>query len=257
MWPDCRLNNTCMVPMCLPLFSHLSPSGVDMAQDFSDPLTSAVYASSKTETIHDPLLAPSPTAVEPKSAKVNASFDSDPLSSPSVNKPQIRTAPSVRHKTQSLGSTKTVTTGSIPGRLSHLSSSSTPSSPLSHPFSDPLDSRNSDGDNEKYKRQGYPKEIDSSNDSTVRPRSAFASFPATAQPPTVADSPSSNTPRSSAPVMDATSSPKSISSPLRQESSYDQQRVKAPQFLHITVSDTDRRGKDGMFVLSAQVIMGK
>ncbi|GJJ70603.1 hypothetical protein EMPS_02952 [Entomortierella parvispora] len=39
---------------------------------------------------------------------------------------------------------------------------------------------------------------------------------------------------------------------LRHESSYDQQRVKAPQYLHITIPDTNRRGKDGMFILSVQ-----
>lgn len=39
---------------------------------------------------------------------------------------------------------------------------------------------------------------------------------------------------------------------LRRESPYDQQRVKAPQYLHITIPDTNRRGKDGMFLLSVQ-----
>ncbi|KAF9964359.1 Vacuolar protein sorting-associated protein 17 [Mortierella alpina] len=41
----------------------------------------------------------------------------------------------------------------------------------------------------------------------------------------------------------------------RRDSSYEQQRVKAPVYLRITIPDTDRKGKDGMFVLSVQTNM--
>ncbi|KAG0220906.1 Vps5 C terminal like-domain-containing protein [Mortierella sp. GBAus27b] len=236
-----------------------------MAQDFSDPLTSAAYASSRTQTRYDPLLAPSSTpAHNEQSTKAKVSSYSllpDPLSSPTVSPLQTRTTPSasIRRNSPSPAPTRAATTGASPARLSTPPPSS---SPRSQPFSDPLlDSRSSDSDYERFKRHGFRKDGDHLNDSPVRPRSAIASFTSPSPQVNVLDSPYNSAPHSpAAPPLatDIANSPKAVSSPLRnspRESSYDQQRVKAPQFLHITISETDRKGKDGMFVLSAQTNM--
>ncbi|KAG9073096.1 Vacuolar protein sorting-associated protein 17 [Linnemannia hyalina] len=218
-----------------------------MAQDFSDPLTSAAYASSKTTAASgsDPFRLAQSASTQPKPAS--------PLP-------------------------KRATTVTKPKRFSEeVSSFSSPSSPLSHPFADPLDSGHSNGgDYEPYMKttSGYST-YQQYNNSThfnnqAGNRSTIASFPTTSahttslpnssrqspaptQPPPVA----SSSPGATTPPGFRSSSPKAVSPPriTRRDSSYDQQRVKAPQYLHITIPDTDRRGKDGMFLLSVQTNM--
>ncbi|KAG0256994.1 Vacuolar protein sorting-associated protein 17 [Mortierella polycephala] len=63
----------------------------------------------------------------------------------------------------------------------------------------------------------------------------------------------SSTPPS--PSFSSSSSPSATPRMTRRDSSYEQQRVQAPQYLHIMVSDPDRRAKDGMFVLSVRTNM--
>ncbi|KAK3813476.1 MAG: hypothetical protein JOS17DRAFT_454980 [Linnemannia elongata] len=175
---------------------------------------------------------------------------------------------------------KRATTTAKPNRFSQeVSSFSSPSSPLSHPFADPLDSGHSNGgDYEPYMKttSGHSSYQQYNNNNTninnqAGNRSTIASFPTTSvytaslpnssrqspaptqPPPVTSSSPSSTTP----PPALRSSSPKAVSPPkiTRRDSSYDQQRVKAPQYLHITIPDTDRRGKDGMFILSVQTNM--
>ncbi|KAF9130416.1 Vacuolar protein sorting-associated protein 17 [Mortierella sp. 14UC] len=255
-----------------------------MAQNFSDPLTSAAYASSKTASGSDPLLAPTP------SPEVNAQLPvltspvrktKDPLSSSAPAQQNSRHAQSTSSTQSKPASplppkkaTTTTTTTAKPNRFSEdVSSFSSPSSPHSHPFADPLDSGYSNGDYEPYARSktpvysGYQHSSSNSNINQAGNRSTIASFPnhaasisslpnssrqspAPVVPPPVSSSPGATTPPHS-------NSPKAVSPPriTRRDSSYDQQRVKAPQYLHITIPDTDRRGKDGMFILSVQTNM--
>lgn len=270
-----------------------------MAQDFSDPLTSAAYASSKTTAASgsDPLLAPTPTkgplsgqASSPTKTRDSLlhSYSINPLSSSS---PSPCPSPSpAQHQNSRLAQSastqpkpasplpKRATTTAKPNRFSQeVSSFSSPSSPLSHPFADPLDSGHSNGgDYEPYMKttSGHSSYQQYNNNNTninnqAGNRSTIASFPTTSvytaslpnssrqspaptqPPPVTSSSPSSTTP----PPALRSSSPKAVSPPkiTRRDSSYDQQRVKAPQYLHITIPDTDRRGKDGMFILSVQV----
>ncbi|KAH7060097.1 hypothetical protein BKA57DRAFT_387053 [Linnemannia elongata] len=92
-----------------------------------------------------------------------------------------------------------------------------------------------------------------STHTTSLPNSSRHSPAPTQPPPVASSSPDATTP----PSVLRSSSPKAVSPPriTRRDSSYDQQRVKAPQYLHITIPDTDRRGKDGMFLLSVQTNM--
>ncbi|KAK3827293.1 MAG: Vps5 C terminal like-domain-containing protein [Linnemannia gamsii] len=260
-----------------------------MAQDFSDPLTSAAYASSKIASGSDPLLAPtsSPTANAPLPAlaspvrmtKDSPLHTSSPLaSSPAAQNSRLaQSTPSTQPKQASPLPTKkaTTTTSTKPSRFSEdVSSSSSPSSPLSHPFADPLDSGHSNGDYEPYTRtkspaySSYQHNINNNKTNQADNRSTIASFPTHAAsssslpnsprhslappvpPPVSSYSPGASTPPHS-------NCPKAVSPPriTRRDSSYDQQRVKAPQYLHITIPDTDRRGKDGMFILSVQTNM--
>ncbi|KAF9144676.1 Vacuolar protein sorting-associated protein 17 [Mortierella sp. GBA39] len=269
-----------------------------MAQDFSDPLTSAAYASSKTTAASgsDPLLAPTLTkgplsgqASSPKTTRDSPlhSHSTNPLSSSSPS-PSHSPAPHQNSRLAQSASTqpkpasplpKRATTATKPKRFSEeVSSFSSPSSPLSHPFADPLDSGHSNGgDYEPYMKttSGYSAYQQYNNTSAnfnnqAGNRSTIASFPTTSahttslpnssrqspaptQPPPVASSSSGAT----TPPGLRSSSPKAVSPPriTRRDSSYDQQRVKAPQYLHITIPDTDRRGKDGMFLLSVQTNM--
>ncbi|KAF9296715.1 Vacuolar protein sorting-associated protein 17 [Linnemannia elongata] len=269
-----------------------------MAQDFSDPLTSAAYASSKTTAPSgsDPLLASAPTksplsgqASSPKKTRDSPlhSYSTDPLSSssPSISPSPAshqnsRLAQSASAKPKPASLPKRATTATKPNRFSEeVSSFSSPSSPLSHRFADPLDSGHSNGgDYEPYMKatSGYSSYQQYNNNNIsinnqAGNRSTIASFPTTSthttslpnssrqspaptQPPPVASSsPDATTP----PSVLRSSSPKAVSPPriTRRDSSYDQQRVKAPQYLHITIPDTDRRGKDGMFLLSVQTNM--
>ncbi|KAG0277908.1 Vacuolar protein sorting-associated protein 17 [Linnemannia exigua] len=246
-----------------------------MAQDFSDPLTSAAYASSKTASGSDPLLAPTPSpavnAPLPALASPVRKTKDSHSSSPAVQNSRLgQLTPSTQPKHASPLPTKKATTSTTTksSRFSEdVSSFSSPSSPLSQPFTDPLDSGHSNGDYEPYTRTKSPaynsyQHSSSNNNTTNRAdsRSTIASFPTHAAS-------SSNLPSSSSqplapavppPVSPSHSSgPKAVSPPriTRRDSSYDQQRVKAPQYLHITIPDTDRRGKDGMFILSVQTNM--
>jgi hypothetical protein len=263
-----------------------------MAQDFSDPLTSAAYASSKTTASgSDPLLAPTPTIgpLHSQASSLRKTKDSSPHSSTTLtSSPSPTPAPQQNSRLSQSASTqpkpashapkRTSTTATKPNRFSEeVNSFPSPSSPLSHPFTDPLYSGHSNGgDYEPYTRTASGYNTYQQNNSNINSnnlagnRVTIASFPTTSahtsslpnssrqssaptqQPPPVACSHSAATPP---PVLHS-SSPKAVSPPRksRRDSSYDQQRVKAPQYLHITIPDTDRRGKDGMFLLSVQVI---
>ncbi|KAF9908024.1 Vacuolar protein sorting-associated protein 17 [Linnemannia zychae] len=249
-----------------------------MAQDFSDPLTSAAYASSKTTSGSDPLLAttPSPAVIAPLPALASpVRKTKDPLSStlPSQQSSRLAqtTSASQPKPASPLLAKKAATTTTVKSsRLSEdVAPFSSPSSPLSHPFADPLDSGHSNGDYESYTRSktpaynSYQHSNNNSNTSQAGNRSTIASFPShptgsSSLPNSSRQSPTSVVPSpvSSSPPP-RSNSPKAVSPPriTRRDSSYDQQRVKAPQYLHITIPDTDRRGKDGMFILSVQTNM--
>ncbi|KAF9111746.1 Vacuolar protein sorting-associated protein 17 [Mortierella sp. AM989] len=225
-----------------------------MSQDFSDPLTSAAYASSKIESGTDPLRAPSPIpatvkqpdpSTKPKSISVQSGHD--PLLSPTVKKPTVQSghtsSASNRQKITSPTSSKSAATGANPNRFSDVQSFSSPSSPITHPFSDPLASGSND--HEPYLSQNSHSN-NYKNGSSVVKRSSIATFPSSKVDPTTSSLPNSS---STSPVQ------KAVPAAPRHESSYDQQRIKAPQYLHITIPDTDKRGKDGMFLISVQTNM--
>ncbi|KAF9173335.1 Vacuolar protein sorting-associated protein 17 [Mortierella sp. AD011] len=234
-----------------------------MAQDFSDPLTSAAYASSKIESGSDPLRAPSPVPAvvqQPnppvKSKSITTQSGYDPLSSPTIKKPttQNRTTPpasSTRQKPAPSTLSKAPTTGVNPKRFSEVSSSSSPSSPKTQPFSDPLSSNSSEHE-PPYMNQTSYNNSSTKGVTNVSQRASIASFPGSSKV-SKASSTANRVPNSSP------SSPipteKAVPPAQRRESSYDHQRIKAPQYLHITIPDTDRRGKDGMFLISVQTNM--
>ncbi|KAF9359430.1 Vacuolar protein sorting-associated protein 17 [Mortierella sp. AD094] len=235
-----------------------------MAQDFSDPLTSAAYASSKIESGSDPLRAPSPVPAagqqpnpSAKSKSISTQSGYDPLSLLTVKKPtaQSRIVPSAstRQKPVSPTPSKTAATGVNPKRFSEVSSFSSPSSPIIHPFSDPLSSSStSSSDHEPYLNQSVYNHSNSKGVTNVNQRSSIASFPGgskVSKVSTTANSVPNSTPNSPIPTQ------KAVPPAQRRESSYDQQRIKAPQYLHITIPDTDRKGKDGMFLISVQTNM--
>ncbi|KAF9205213.1 Stress-70 protein, mitochondrial [Haplosporangium sp. Z 27] len=229
-----------------------------MAQDFSDPLTSAAYASSKIESGNDPLRTPSPVPAvgqQPnptaKSKSISTHNGHDPLSSPTVKKPTVQSritpSASTRQKPALTESSKIVASEPSLKRIPEVSSFSTPSSPVPPSFSDPLSSNSpNNSDHESYLSHSAYKHSHSKVASSVNQRSSTAGGSKVG--PTINSAPKS-TPNS--PV----SHQKAVPPAPRHESPYDQQRTKAPQYLHITIPDANRRGKDGMFTISVQTNM--
>ncbi|KAF9436652.1 Vacuolar protein sorting-associated protein 17 [Entomortierella beljakovae] len=225
-----------------------------MAQDFSDPLTSAAYASSKIEPGNDPLRSPSPvpsvkrqsnSTTKSKNIVTQSSFD--PLTEPSVLKKQTtpeqtKRPVSTAQKPITPTPPKATTKVKPPNRSPHVPSFSSPSSPVTQEFIDPLSNNNGD-DHEPYLSQTTYKYNNNKSCNRENQRSSIASFPR-----------STNT-GNSQPSISTNSTQKAVPSISRRESSYDQQRVKAPQYLHITIPDTNKRGKDGTFIISAQTNM--
>ncbi|KAG0204099.1 Vacuolar protein sorting-associated protein 17 [Mortierella sp. GBA30] len=298
-------------------------------QDFSDPLTSAAYASSRTKLGADPLLTPSDPASDPASVSVavavsapkppglsttstndalHSPLSNHPLSSssPAISPPRYHVTPSVSQHEQgqkqhnqnrlqknqpSLSAPvprkRAPVTATSPGNaspnrfLANTSSFSTPSSPspLSQTFSDPLLDSGSSNNGHRVEANypgaepvqassysnyahSYDKRTvsnahysgrsnsNSSNNRSSLPNSTSHSPGFTSQVEAQAHSPSVKQYEGS-PPSPSSSSPRMT----RRDSSYEQQRVKAPRYLHITIPDTDRRGKDGMFILSVQTNM--
>ncbi|KAF9988450.1 70-kilodalton heat shock protein [Mortierella antarctica] len=293
-----------------------------MAQDFSDPLTSAAYASSRTASAgNDPLQAPTPPTSAPQppglpTASVTAAIAStspmvtsanggmtfplhsgnDPLSSPSpaVRTPtpsrQTRSAPLLLNQPKQQQQQQPSLAAPVPQKRApvtapssgvapasrfsaNASSFSTPSSPspLSQTFSDPL--LDNGGGNASDDEAAYPGTLSGSKSGSLSrtthqydrriagnafnsnrssmPSSMSPSPGLTSQPGSRAHSPIIKPQAISSPPSPPTSSPRMA----RRDSSYEQQRVKAPVYLRITIPDTDRKGKDGMFVLSVQTNM--
>lgn len=285
--------------------SHLTrPSS--MASDFSDPLTSAAYASSKTDSTVDPLTSPPPLASTPttnaqraqnsgNTNRTNAnagtrsnvsSIHGDPLSmlsSPAMREPLgsslASSALTRQQKSVSPGLAKRTSNSNIMAPKTNrptenLASSSLPSSPMSTPFADPLNDQSNGLDHTEdhdhdtvhsstvfatprprapvakrnlHHTSSYYNQS-TSNDNTNH-RATIAAYPTSSSPVSTSHSPApiSNTRPSEHKV---NSSPPRIT---RRDSQYEAQRVKAPQYLLITIPDKDRRAKDGMFVLSVQV----
>ncbi|KAF9915356.1 Vacuolar protein sorting-associated protein 17 [Lobosporangium transversale] len=269
-----------------------------MAQDFSDPLTSATYTSPRIVSGHDPLLA-FPSTIAPISASVTTKQQTDALTStstsikatsssiaqstsdslsPPSSKKQIpqnysTTTKVVRQKALSSSSTPTPSsssssaakppaTGAIANSLSEVSSFSSPSSPLSRPFSDPLRDDSTSENYSVYPKHNsytYNKASHVNSDHSINLPVSPNVGPITSSRNYAYNTPNSSMPSSPSSTPVASSQkpvlPSSPSTSIRPNPSYDQQRARAPQYLHITFQDTDRRGKDGMFVLSAQTNM--
>lgn len=158
----------------------------------------------------------------------------------------------------------------------NLASSSLPSSPMSTSFADPLNDQSNGLDHTEdhdhdtvhsstvfatprtrapiakrnlHHTSSYYNQSTSSDNTNYR--ATIAAYPTSSAPVSTSHSPApiSNTQSSEHKV---NSSPPRIT---RRDSQYEAQRVKAPQYLLITIPDTDRRAKDGMFVLSVQTNM--
>ncbi|KAF9929562.1 Vacuolar protein sorting-associated protein 17 [Linnemannia zychae] len=241
-----------------------------MAQDFSDPLTSAAYASSKTASGSDPLLTPSPVSPLETASLPKSTSKKTPTKVSSLHTSTSNHSSSTSRLTQSTPTLPKPTSlqkksTAKPSRFSNEANSfSSPSSPSSHPFADPLDSGgHSHHDYEPSMKTAYGSHPSSSSvQTTTNPTLSSTTTGAytNSLPNRARQSPVPTTPAApSSPPGDISPSrsPKVSSPPRisRRDSSYDQQRVKAPQYLHITIPDTNRRDKDGMFLISVQTNM--
>ncbi|KAF9581472.1 Vacuolar protein sorting-associated protein 17 [Lunasporangiospora selenospora] len=238
-----------------------------MAQGFTDPLTSAAYASSKIESRDDPLLMPSPSPATRAQHLDHDSRPPTPLSTgdqPAHSAPNRRSPLPVKKTIGVVGRSPTPSSGSLPAtRPSNpspqVSSFSSPSSPKSNAFLDPLQNSGDSSSNvdEQFNSRdsGYATGANSGRNAKTSntSRSIISTTPPVHAIPTT---PTKIRHQSGVNTTQSSSSPPSPPPNfIKRETSYDQQRAKAPQYLGISIHDRSRVSKDGMFVLSVQTNM--